>query len=83
MVVERRPVRGAEVEIALDAETIEKIGDRLGLGGSLDDLQITDDARTDVAFGLVNLDCAAGAREDDGGGEAGRSRPRDPRPRAR
>ena len=56
MVVKRCPRRGAEVEVALDAEAVEKIGDRLGFGGPLDDLQVADESCADVAFGLMNLD---------------------------
>jgi hypothetical protein len=74
VVVERCPVRGTKIEVALNAEAVEKVGDRLGFGCSFDDLQIADEARADVAFGLVNLDRAAGAGEDDGGGKAGRPR---------
>src|SRR5437016_11107968 len=68
VVVERGPVGSAKVEIALDAEAVEEGGDRLGFGGAFDDLQVADEACTDVVFGLVNLDLAAGAGEDDRGG---------------
>ena len=78
VVVERGPVCGAEVEVALDAEAVEKVGDRLGFRRAFDDLQVADEARADIALCLVNLDRASGARERDGGGEAGWSRARDP-----
>ena len=50
VVVERGPVGGAEVEVALDAEAVEEVGDGLGFGGAFDDLQIADEARADVAL---------------------------------
>ena len=78
VVVERGPVGGAKVEVALDAEAVEEVGDGLGFGGAFDDLQVADEARADVALRLVNLDVAAGAGEDDGGGETGRSGACDP-----
>src|SRR6185436_17825222 len=73
-VVERRPVGGAEIEVAGDADAVEERRHGLALRRRLDDLQVADEARADVAFGLVPLDGAARAREHDRGGETGWSR---------
>src|SRR5438067_13512124 len=72
MVVERGPISGTKIEVALDADAIEKLRHRLRFGGAFDDLQIADEAHPHVALGLVDLHAAPGARQNDGRCETGR-----------
>ena len=72
MVVERRPGRGAEVEVALDADAVEEVGNGLALRGRLDHLEVADEAHSDVALRLVDLHRPPRAREDDRRGETRR-----------
>jgi hypothetical protein len=74
MIVERRRHRRAKVEVALDAEAVEKIGHRLAFRGCFDDLQIADETTADVALGFMHFHRATGASESDGGGQTGWSR---------
>src|SRR5207237_5746268 len=68
MVVERCPVDGTKVEVPLDADAIEEVGNELRFRRRFDDLQVADEARSDVALRLVHLASAAGCREMSAGG---------------
>lgn len=72
-VVERRPLSGTEIEVALDADAVQKIRNRFRLRSGLDDLQVTDEAHADVGFRFMDLDLASRAGECDGRGQTGRS----------
>ena len=74
MIVERCPICAAKVEVALDADAIEKIGNALALRGRFDDLEIADESRADVALRFMNFDGASRFGENDCRGEAGWSR---------
>jgi len=73
VVIERRPVRRSEVEIALDADAVKKVGHQLAFGSGLDDLKVADEAGADVALRLVHFDGAACAGERDGCSKTRRS----------
>ena len=73
-IVERRPIRRAEIEVALDSDAIEKVGHRLALGRRLDDLQVADEARSHIGFRFMHFNRSSGTRENDCRSETGGAR---------
>jgi hypothetical protein len=65
VIVEGCPVRGAEIEVPFDADAIEKLRDGLALRGTLDDLQIADEASADIGLCLVHFDGPSCPRQRD------------------
>src|SRR5699024_7733497 len=74
VVVERRRRDGAEVEVPLDADAVEEVGDRLFLRRCFEDLKVADEAGADVRSCFVDFYGTPGAREHDRGSETGWSR---------
>ena len=73
VIVKRRPVGRAKVEVSSDADPVEECRNRFAFRSRLHDLQIADETRPDVALRLVDLHRPPAPGERDCCGETGRS----------